>query len=52
MKTKFKSVEPVNDVVSVETIRLSPAARALLECKQIDLAPNALSQITHAMRFR
>lgn len=52
MKNKLKSVEPVTNVASVETIRLSPAARALLERKQIDLAPNALTQITHAMRFR
>lgn len=52
MKTKLKSVETVNDVASVATIRLSPAAKALAERKEIDLAPNALSQITHAMRFR
>jgi hypothetical protein len=51
METKFKTSKPVEATSSAPTLRFSAAAEAVLG-GQTEIAPNALSQVTHAMRYQ
>lgn len=51
METKFKTSKPVEATASAPTLRFSAAAEAVLG-RQTEIAPNALSQVTHAMRYQ
>ena len=46
-----KTTKPNEAVTLAPTLRFSPAAEAVLG-RQVDITPNGLSQITHAMRFQ
>lgn len=50
METKFKASKPV-ETTSAPVLRFSAAAEAVLG-RQAEIAPNALSQVTHAMRYQ
>lgn len=50
METKFKASK-TETAVAAPTLRFSAAAEAVLG-RQIEIAPNALAQVTHAMRYQ
>ncbi|MCJ9670105.1 MULTISPECIES: hypothetical protein [unclassified Neorhizobium] len=51
METKFKTSKPVETTASAPTLRFSAAAEAVLGGRT-EIAANALSQVTHAMRYQ
>ena len=49
METKFKASK--TETTAAPTLRFSAAAEAVLGQKT-EIAPNALAQVTHAMRYQ
>lgn len=50
METKFKASQTA-ETTAAPTLRFSAAAEAVLGQK-VEIAPNALAQVTHAMRYQ
>jgi len=51
METKFKASKTAETTASAPTLRFSAAAEAVLG-HNAAIAPNALAQVTHAMRYQ